>query len=135
MAKERIRKIVGRISREVAVRYNLYELEGQEIVQSLDLYAHTVKHIKEFKSIDSYNNSLLNLEEILKNPYFVYYDKLKKSLQYFCEIDEDVCVVVKLKIKSKDDNYVSTIYPISKSKINRIKERSYIIQDEELVTN
>ena len=130
MAKERIKKIVGRISRDVAIRYNLYELEGQEIVQSLDLYAHTFKHIKEFKSIDNYNNAVLNLEEILKNPYFAYYDKSRNSLQYFCEIDEYVCAVVKLKIRSKDDNYVSTIYPISKSKINKIKEKSYVIQED-----
>ena len=131
MVKKRINKIVGRISKEVAEKYNLYEFEGQEIIQSLDLYAHTVKHVKEFQSIDSYNNTLLNIEEILKNPIFVYYDRAKRSLQYFCEIDEDVCAVVKLKIKKNDENYVATVYPVNKSKIIKLKEKSYIIDDEE----
>ena len=131
MVKKRINKIVGRISKEVAEKYNLYEFEGQEIIQSLDLYAHTIKHVKEFQSIDSYNNALLNIEKILKKPIFVYYDKTKKSLQYFCEIDEDVCAVVKLKIKKNGENYVATVYPVNKSKITKLKEKSYIIDDEE----
>jgi len=130
MTKRRINKIVGRISKEVANKYNLYEFEGQEIIQSLDLYAHTVKHINEFQSIDSYNNAILNIEEILEKPIFVYYDKEKRSLQYFREIDEDVCAVVKLKLKRNDENYVATVYPVSKAKIIKLKEKSYIIEDE-----
>lgn len=132
MAKVKINKIVGRISKEVSEKYNLYEFEGQEIIQSLDLYAHVVKHIDEFQSVDSYNHTLLNIEEILKNPIFVYYDKKRKSLLYFCKIDEDVCAVVKLKIKRNGENYVATVYPVSKSKIIRLKERSYMIEDEEI---
>lgn len=132
MAKVKINKIVGRISKEVAEKYNLYEFEGQEIIQSLDLYAHVVKHIDEFQSVDSYNNTLLNIEEILKNPIFVYYDKKRKSLLYFCEIDEDVCAVVKLKIKRNGENYVATVYPVSNSKIIRLKEKSYMVEDEEV---
>ena len=135
MAKSRINKIVGRISEEVAEKYDLYEFEGQEIIQSLDLYAHTVKHIQEFQSVDSYNNSLLNIETALKNPIFVYYDKTKKSLQYFCEIDEDICIVVKLKIKRNDENYVATVYPVNKSKIVKLKEKSYMIEDDDELVN
>lgn len=127
MGKKRIVKIVGKISHEVAEKYNLYEFENQEIVQSLDLYAHVLKHIKEFDSVDSYNNAILNIEKIIKDPYFVYYDRKRKSLQYFKEIDENVCAVVKLKLREKDDNYVATVYPVSKNKIDKLKAKSYII--------
>lgn len=127
MGKKRIVKIVGKISHEVAEKYNLYEFENQEIVQSLDLYAHVLKHIKEFDSVDSYNNAILNIEKIIKDPYFVYYDRERKSLQYFKEIDENVCAVVKLKLREKDDNYVATVYPVSKNKIDKLKAKSYII--------
>lgn len=126
MSKKKIVKIVGRISHDIAKRYNLYEYENQEIIQSLDLYAHVLKHINEFNSVDSYNNAVLNVEKIIEDPYFVYYDKQRNSLQYFKEIDEDVCAVVKLKLREKDDNYISTIYPVSKNKINKLKEKSYI---------
>lgn len=127
MGKKKIVKIVGKISHEVAEKYNLYEFENQEIVQSLDLYAHVLKHIKEFDSVDSYNNAILNIEKIIKDPYFVYYDRERKSLQYFKEIDENVCAVVKLKLREKDDNYVATVYPVSKNKIDKLKAKSYII--------
>lgn len=131
MGKKKIVKIVGKISHAVAEKYNLYEFENQEIVQSLDLYAHVLKHINEFNSVDSYNNAVLNIENIIKDPFFVYYDKKRNSLHYFKEIDEEVCAVVKLKLREKDDNYVATIYPVSKHKINKLKEKSYIIGQDD----
>lgn len=133
MGKKRINKIVGHISREVAQKYNLYRYEGQEIIQSLDLYSHVHKHIKEFNSVDSYNNAVLNVDKIINEPIFVYYDKKKNSLLYFCEIDENVCAVVKLRLKENDDIYVATIYPVSISKINKYKEKSYLIEDDNFV--
>lgn len=125
MGKKRINKIVGRISKDVARKYNLYSYEGQEIIQSLDLYAHIQKHVKEFNSVDGFNNAISNIDKIIDEPYFVYYDKQRNSLMYFKEIEEDVCAVVKLKLREKEDNYVSTIYPVSKRKIDKLKERSY----------
>lgn len=130
MAKERIKKIVGRISDDVVNKYKLYEYRNAEIIQSLDLYAHVFKHINEFESIDSYNHAISNLKEIILNPLFVYYDCHKRSLLYFKKIDENVCVVVKLNLKKKKDTYVATMYPISENKIMKYKEMSYIIKEE-----
>ena len=127
LAKRRINKIVGRISDEVVERYELYDYRGQEIVQSLDLYLHIAKHIPEFESVDSYNNTISNISNIIANPYFVYYDPHRNSLMYFKEIDENVCVVVKLNLRKNKDTYISTIYPISKNKIDRYIEASYIL--------
>lgn len=126
MGKKRINKIVGRISHEVANQYDLQEYENQEIVQLLDLYQHIHKHISEFATIDNYNNAIFNIESIIKNPYFVNYEKDRNSLLYYKEIDEFVCVVVKLNLRKNKDNYVSTIYPISKTKIEKIKEKNLI---------
>lgn len=127
MAKRRINKIVGQISDDVIERYKLYDYRNQEIVQSLDLYLHIAKHIPEFESVDSYNNTIANIPNIIENPYFVYYDPHRNSLMYFKEIDENVCIVVKLNLRKNKDNYISTIYPISKAKIDRLKENSYIL--------
>ena len=123
----KINKIVGKISDDIVEKYRLYDYRNEEIVQSLDLYLHISKHIVEFKDISSYENTINNIPNILSNPYFVYYDNHKHSLLYFKEIDENVSVVVKLKLRKNKDTYISTVYPVSKKKIDKYKERSYIL--------
>lgn len=127
MAKGRINKIVGKISDDIVEQYKLYDYRGRNIVQSLDLYLHITKHIPEFESVDSYTNTMSNIENIIANPYFVYHDPHKNSLLYFKEIDENICVVVKLNLRKNKDNYIATVYPISKSKIEKYKALSYIV--------
>ena len=129
MGKGHIKKIVGRISDEVANRYKLYEYRGVEIVQALDLYSHVHKHVHEFKSVDSFNKAIFNIDKIISDPYFVYYDKNKNSLHYFAELDEYTCVIVKISLKKNKDTYVATVYPISKEKIDKYKEKSYIVDE------
>lgn len=127
MAKGKILKIVGTISDDIIEKYKLYDYRYETIVQSLDLYQHIAKHIQEFESVDSYNKTVNSISDIIKNPKFVYYDPNKNSLLYFKEIEENVCVVVKLKLRKNKDTYVATIYPISQSKINKYIELSYIV--------
>lgn len=127
MGKGKINKIVGRISDDVVEKYKLYDYRDKEIVQSLDLYVRVAKHAKEFKSVDSFNHTLSSISEIISNPYFVYYDPSRNSLLYFKEIDESVCTVVKLNLRKNKDTYVATVYPISKSKIEKYIEQSYIV--------
>lgn len=128
MAKrDRVKKIVGRISDEVIEKYKLYEYRNREIIQSLDLYTHVAKHAPEFESVDSYNHIMLNIPLIISEPLFVYYDPHRNSLLYFKEIDENVCAVVKLALRNNKDTYVATVYPISRNKINKYIEQSYIV--------
>ena len=127
MGKGKIKKIVGRISDDVVERYKLYEYRNMEIVQALDLYVHIAKHAKEFQSVDSYNHSVSSIPQIISQPEFVYYDQQRKSLLYFKKIEENVCVVVKLNLRKNKDTYVATIFPISKTKIGKYIEQSYIV--------
>ncbi len=127
MRKGRINKIVGKISNEIVEKYKLYDYKNKEIIQSLDLYVHVAKHAKEFESVDSFNHTLSNVSKVILEPYFVYYDSSRNSLLYFKEIDENVCVVVKLNLRKNKDTYVATVYPISKNKIQKYIEQSYIV--------
>lgn len=126
MARGRINKIVGYISKEIAEKFQLQEYYGQKIVQSLDLYSHIHKHIHEFNSIDSFNNAVFQIDSIIKDPYFVYYESDKNSLLYFKQIDEYVCVVVKLKLRKNKDNYVATIYPLSRKKLEKFINKDLV---------
>ena len=124
MGDGRIKKVVGVISDNIVKKYDLYNHQNEVIIQSLDLYAHIHKHIKEFKSIDSFHKAIFNIDKIIKNPYFVYYEKNRNSLHYFGFIEEYVCIIVKISLKKNKDTYVSTIYPISKNKIDKLINNS-----------
>lgn len=128
MRSKKITKVVGTISDEIVEKYKLYDYRNTKIVQSLDLYLHVTKHVPEFASVDSYNKTMSNIDTIIKNPYFVYYDSDRNSLLYFKEIKENVCVVVKLTLRKNKDSYVATVYPVSKQKIEKYIEQSYIIK-------
>lgn len=117
--KQRITKIIGYISDDLMRKYN-FSITNTEIIQSLDFYIHISKHIQEFSNIDSYNNSVDNLELIINDPYYVTYDTKRKSLLYYKKIDEFVCLVVK--VTNSKDHYVATLYPVSEQKIiNKMK--------------
>ena len=122
--KKRVIKVVGTISDKIVEKYLLHDYHGKRIVQSLDLYIHISKHILEFKSVDSYINTISSIPDILLNPYFVYFDKDRKSLLYFKKINQSICVVVKLVLRKNKDCYVATIYPISDIKVKRYMEWS-----------
>lgn len=92
--KKKFNKVVGRISRKIARKYDLQEYENQIIIQSGGLYKHTYKHISEFTSIDSYNYAMPNINKIIKKLLLVYFDKKRKSLLYFGKFKDEICIVV-----------------------------------------
>lgn len=126
MGKRKIKKVVGYISEDISEKFNLEQYKGQEIIQSLDFYFHTSKHINEFETLYNYNNTITNIDKILSDPYYVYYENDRNSLLYFSELSENVCVVVKLKLRENKDNYVATVYPLSKDKVKKFKEKELL---------
>lgn len=118
-------KQVGNITTQVAMKHNIFEYEKMPIMQSLDFYIHINKHIKDFKSIDTYLDALNNISTVLKNPEATFYDKDKNTILYFCKTEENVCYAVKLNM-NKDYFFLASLYPISEKKLNKYKERSYL---------
>lgn len=118
-------KIVGKITEEIANRHNMSDYKNRPIVQSLDFYIHIAKHVKEFKSVDNYILALDNIEHVLKEPEFTFYDKTRESILYYGVTNDNVCYVIKLNL-SKDSCYLASLYPISKKKLERQRERSYL---------
>lgn len=108
-------------------KHQLSEYINRPIMQSLDFYVHIAKHIKDFKSVDNYMNALNNISEVLKKTEFTVYDKNRKTLLYYGVTEENVCYVVKLNL-NKDYCFLASLYPISKTKLEHQKEKSYIRQ-------
>ena len=60
-----------------------------------------------------------HIEDVINNPDFVFYNVLKNGIEYYKKLIEDVVVIVTPTKKRK--LYISSIYPVDKSKIlNRI---------------
>lgn len=112
-------KLVGYILEQAIVLPELQEHLNKPIFQSLKLYKHTAKHTEEFKNVDSFNKTMANITKIISDPYFIYYDKEKQSLRYYKQLDEFVCVIVKL--TPKRNLFVFTVYPVSESKIQKLE--------------
>ena len=90
------------------------------------MYVHIEKYIKDFKSVDSFNYTISNINEIIREPMFVYYEKDRKSLLYYKKLLDNVCVVVKLKLRENKDSYIASVYPVSEYKIQKMIEKSYL---------
>lgn len=119
-SKKNTTKIVGYLSEKIAIEKNLHDHKLQEIVQSTKLDIHTNKHADDFFSIDSYHNTLMNINKIINKPYHVEYDDKKNCLKYYGKVDQYVCVIAKI---DKKEIYVSTFYPQSKEKIDKLKRQ------------
>lgn len=113
-------KIVGYISEKIASDNNIIDCKNKEIVQSTKLDIHTNKHANNFFSIDSYHKTLINIDKIIAKPYYVEYDSKKQSLKYYGKVEQYVCVIVKI---DKKETYISTFYPQSKEKIDKLKNK------------
>lgn len=62
----------------------------------------------------------MNIDKIISSPYYVEYDEKRNSLKYYGKVDRYVCVVVRL---DKKEYFVSTFYPLSKKKIDKLKSK------------
>lgn len=114
-----VNKLVGYISKQAIITSELLVHLNKPILQALKLYKHTSKHVEDFKNVDSYNTTMSNIDKVISEPYFIFYDKQKHSLRYYKKLDEFVCVIVKL--SNKRQLYVQTVYPVSVDKIQKLE--------------
>ena len=104
-------KEVGRLDKKFCNKYGLENCTNFKIVQSLGLIYHAQKHMNDFVSVDSFNETMLKIKDVISYPYFVYYDTQKNSLKYYKKVVEYVCVVVNI---TSTEAFVSTVYLVNK---------------------
>lgn len=114
-------KVVGVIDSNFCKKHNINFYANFKIEQSLGLIYHVQKHLNDFISVDSFNSTLMSIPKIISNPYYMYYDSVKNSIRYYKKVKEFVCVVVNI---SNTNAFVSTIYPINKKNIDKLKNRN-----------
>lgn len=85
-----------------------------------DRINHCLEHISEYDNEKDFYYTLNNLDKIIKNPDYVYYDCNKKGLEYFKKLNGNILVAVRI-----NDGYelkIKSFYPVTKSKIQRKKK-------------
>lgn len=114
-------KKIGELDKKLCIDNGIPQFANMDIVQSFGLIKHVLKHANQFCSVDSFNTTLSNISDIISKPYFVYYDSIRHSFRYYKKVKEYVCVVVNI---TSTEAFVSTFYPIKKSSIDKLKNKT-----------
>ena len=121
-----MKRILGEISDDIIAKWNLEEYKNKKIVLYPEAKEHSKeKHLEQYASKDDYYFVMNSLEDIIKNPDYVFYDKSKDRLEYYKNIKGYILVAVR--IKPGKDLRVRSIYPVKQTKIeNRKKKEMYM---------
>lgn len=132
-----MKRILGKINLDIIKKWELYEHKNKKIVIYDDAIEHSKsRHLNDFPSEKDYYIVMNKLEEIIKKPDYVFYDKLKKGLEYYKKINSNVLVAIR--IDNGTELKVKSVYPVKPGKIeNRKKKESktklynkYVIRKE-----
>lgn len=123
-------KYLGVLEEDIADYWQISEHKNKPILVYEDRKQHVIdNHLKDFGSIQKIEESYNNLSNIIKKPDYVFYNNNTKGLEYYKNIDDDICVVIRvcpgrtLKVRSW--------YPANRGKIDnrRKKEIGFIFNE------
>ena len=128
-----MKKEIWKLEEELAIEKGIEKHAGKKIVQYEGLLKHIAKHESEYISIESCEYTINNIQNIIKNHDYVYYNEEKQGLEYYKELMEKVCVVVQ--IVNKRELPVVSVYPVPDKKISNRKYKEqynkYVMTEEE----
>lgn len=115
------KRVILEIDKNYASKYNLENsFVGKKILYFEDRNSHILRHKHEFINEESFNYSFENLDNIIKNPEFIYKDEKNNSLLFVKRMIDNTLVAVR--ISESSNLKVRTMYPINDSKKNRLKK-------------
>ena len=128
-----MKKEIWKLEEELAIEKGIEKHAGKKIVQYEGLLKHIAKHESEYISIESCEYTINNIQNIIKNHDYVYYNEEKQGLEYYKELMEKVCVVVQ--IVNKRELPVVSVYPVPDKKISNRKYKEqynkHVITEDE----
>ena len=79
-----MKRVLGKVTKEIALKYNLEEYMNKKIVIYDDARRHCYnRHMQEFGDSKTFHYIMDNLEDIICNPDNVFYIKNKQTLEYY----------------------------------------------------
>lgn len=116
-------KYIGILEPTLADKFDISEHKNKPILVFNDRKQHVIAHhLADFGSIENIEKIYNSLNNIIKKPDYVFYNAKTKGLEYYKNIDKNICVAVRvnpgkvLKVKSW--------YPANPNKINNRKKKT-----------
>lgn len=117
-----MKQILGKLDKVLADKYNITEHADKKIVLYPNDKRHCEKrHLHDFSNKKHFYYVMYNLDIIISEPYYVYYYKNKKTLEYYKDIGQDIAIMVR--IEEGVQLKVKTVFPVKKSRIQNRKKR------------
>lgn len=115
-------KYIGILDPKIADNLNLEVHKNKPILVFDDRIDHVIdKHLRDFGSKTKIYEIYEELSNIIKKPDYVYYNEKTKGLEYYKNIDKNICVAIR--VNPGKTLKVKSWYPANKGKIaNRIKK-------------
>ena len=115
-------KLVGTLKEEIAEYWNITEHKNKPILVYNDRKQHVIdSHMQDFGSIEEIEKIYNNLNNIIKTPDYVFYNKVANGLEYYKKIDNNICVAVR--INTGNVLKIKSWYPASSTKIANRKKK------------
>ena len=122
-----MKQVLGKINDDIIKKWHLDDYKYKNIVFYEERKKHIEKHKIQYTNEFEYYNVLNNLNNIIKNPDYVYYDVDKKGLEYYKKIKNNVLVAIR--IAQGFELKIKSIYPVTDKKIeNRKKKEQEALQ-------
>lgn len=119
-----MKRILGRVTKEIATKNNIDEYAGKKIVLYDSERKHCEKHINEFKDKKTFHYIMDNLEYIITDPDEVFYVRRKQTLEYYKTFD--IGVTVRVRVEPGNELKVKTLFAVTQDKIEyRRKNEAY----------
>ncbi len=117
-----MKKILGKVSDEIAKQWEIPEQKGKNIVIYEEAMEHSRKrHISDYSTKDDYYLVMNSLKNIIQNPDYVFYDKIKKGLEYYKKINYNILVAIR--VNNGRELKVKSVYPVEDKKIENRKKK------------
>lgn len=145
-----MKRILGRLSKEIVNKYDLYDhLDKKIVLYDNDRKHCETKHASQFKDKKTFHYVMDNLEYIIENYDYVFYvkgfDKIynkkthireeteRYSLEYYKKLDQNI--TVRVRVDNSRQLKVKTVFPVDEEKLNHKIEKDvynkYVITEEE----
>lgn len=125
-----MKRVLGRVTKEIADKFNLEDYKNKAIVMYDDARRHCYnKHLEEFGDSKTFHYIMDNLEDIICNPDDVFYIKNKETLEYYKTYAFGI--TVRVKVVPGKELKVKTVFKVKRTKVENRKqneiENQYII--------
>ncbi len=119
-------KYVGILEEDIAEYWDISEHKNKPILVYDDRKQHVIdSHLQDFGTKEEIDKIYDELNNIIKRPDYVFYNKTTKGLEYYKKINDDICVAIR--INSGKVLKVKSWYPVKPIKISNRKKKDEAI--------